>query len=149
VVVAVVAVRMVEATLDDVIDMVAVGNRLMAAVGTMDVMIVVGEVVDGSASVGVFGGDLQRMLFDGSVLILMMEVSIVNEIDVIPVLDLGVAAACVVVVVVGFVAGGWVSHGMRTLIRHPLDDQRKHRIRHDGNPFADRHAGLIRRDSVP
>jgi hypothetical protein len=117
VVVAVVAVRMVEATPDDVIDMVAVGNRLVAAVGTMDVMIVVGEVVDGSASVGVFGGDLQRMLFDRSVLILMMEVSVVDEVDVITVLHLGVAAACVVVVIVGFVASGWVIHGTCRLVR--------------------------------
>jgi len=104
VVVAVVAVRMVEATLDDVIDMVAVGNRLMAAVGTMDVMIGVREMVHGSTSIGVFGGDLQSMLLNGSVLILMMEVSVVDEVNVISVLHLGMAAAGLVAVVVGFVA---------------------------------------------
>ncbi len=57
-VVAVVAVRMVEATLDDVIHMVAVGNRLVSAAGAVDMMIGVGEMVYRSTPVGVSGRDL-------------------------------------------------------------------------------------------
>ena len=140
-VVAVVAVRMVEASLDDVIDMIAVGNRLVPAAGTMDVMIGVGKMVYGSTSVGVFDRNLQRMLINGSVLILMMEVSVMDEIDVISVLYLGVAAACIVAVVVGFVTSGWIIHDNRRLVRHPLDGQRKHASKQYENQSADRAVG--------
>jgi hypothetical protein len=104
VVVAVVAVRMVETPFDDVIDMVTVGNRLVPTTGTVDVMIGVGEMVHGSTSIGILGGNRQRVFFNGSIFILMMKVSIVDKIDVISVLDLSVAAAWAVDVIVRFVA---------------------------------------------
>jgi hypothetical protein len=104
VVVAVVSVRMVETPFDDVIDMVAVGNRLVPTAGTMHVMIGVGEMVHGSTSIGILGGNCQRMFLNGSIFILMMKVPIVDKIDVIPVLYLSVATARVVNVIVRFVA---------------------------------------------
>jgi hypothetical protein len=120
VVVAVVAVRMVETPLDDIIDMVAVGNRLVPTAGTMDVMIGVGEMVHGSTSIGIVGGNPERMFLNGSVFILMMKVSIVDKIDVIPVLYLSVAAAWVVDVIVRFVAFRWFIHGEPVYSNNPL-----------------------------
>jgi len=126
VVVAVVAVRVVEAALDDVIDMVAVGNRLVPAAGTMEVMIGVREVVYGSTSIGVLRRDLQCMFLNGSIFILMMEVTGVDKIDVVSMLYLGVATACAVDVIVGFVGVRRVIHSTCMLLRLPLAGQRKH-----------------------
>lgn len=114
VVVAVVAVRMVETPIDDVIDMVAVGNRLVPTAGTMDVVIGVCEMVHGGTSIRIAGGNRQCMFLKGSIFILMMKVSIVDKINVIPVFYLSVAAAWAVDVIVGFVACGCFIHGDST-----------------------------------
>jgi len=65
VVVAVVAVRMVQVASDEVIDMIAVRHRLVAAAGAMRVArLMAGAAVGSRAAVGVGLGDLDHVLVD-------------------------------------------------------------------------------------
>lgn len=58
-----IAVRMVQVAVDQVIDMVAVGNRFVAAAGTVAVGLVVSvALVFRGAAVRVLGADFQHML---------------------------------------------------------------------------------------
>lgn len=98
--------RMMETAINNVIHMIAVWHRLVPAFRAVDVMIRVIEMISRGTTIGVSRSDLKRMLLDRSILILMVEVSVVNEIDVISVLHHRVAAALSVVVVVG--ARAWV-----------------------------------------
>jgi hypothetical protein len=69
VVIAMVSVRMMQATIDDIINMVAMRDGLMAAVRTMDVMIGVCEVIARRATRGIFGGYIEHMLLNRAVLV--------------------------------------------------------------------------------
>jgi hypothetical protein len=65
VIVAVIAMRMMEVPIDQIIDMVAVRNLGMTATRPMDMRrIVPGTVMIGRAGIGVRGRDCQHMLFD-------------------------------------------------------------------------------------
>lgn len=88
VVVAVVAVRMVEVSIDEVVYVIPVGYRLVATAGSMDVFrFVPAARVLGSAGPGVGIRDLDLMLFDLSVLAHVVEVSVVEVVHMIAVLD--------------------------------------------------------------
>jgi curli biogenesis system outer membrane secretion channel CsgG len=109
VVVAVGAVRVVEVPADEVVDVIAVRDRVVPAAWAVGVARVVGtaSVVRGARS-GVRVGDLQLALVDVPV-VRMVEVAVVGVVDVVAVLEGGVTAAgavCVCVVVVLLVAHG-------------------------------------------
>ncbi len=100
VIVAVVAVRMMQVAVHEVIDMVAVRDRLVAAAGAVDVRGVVAGARRGVA-VGILRTDLDDVLIDVPV-VRMMQMPVVQVINVPVVLHRGVAAASAVrVVVVG------------------------------------------------
>ncbi len=108
VIIAMVAVRMVEAAVDEVIDMVAVRNRLMPAAGPMDVPRLMTLVaIIRRALVRVSRAHFDDVLID-LVSVLMVEVAIVQVVDVITVLDREVTAV------------GAVMVGMLGLDRFPL-----------------------------
>ena len=106
VVVAVAAVRVVQVTVDQVVDVVTVGHGLVAAAGAMHVVArVPATVVARSAGPGVGGVDLDLALVRVA-LVRAMHVAVVQVADVVAVLDGGVAAlgAVGVIVVVVLVA---------------------------------------------
>lgn len=112
-IVAVVSVGMMEVTIDEVVDVIAMGNGFMAAARTVDVTVfVTGLVIVVLATVGVGLGNGNDVFFDDSVGFLVMQVTIVKVVDVITMPDCGVAAVgsmLVVVIWVGFT--GTFAHG--------------------------------------
>lgn len=115
-VVAVVAVRMVEVAIDQVVDVVAVRNGRMAAVGPMHMAFLVpAAVMGGSAAIGVGGIDLENVLIDVTG-VRMVQVAIVQIIHMSVVLDSQVAAARAVLVVVVRVNLA-VAHGVSVGLR--------------------------------
>ena len=98
---------MVQVTVDEVVDVIPVRDRLVSAVRTVDVVVAVGAAVVGRATRGMRGVDLERVLFHAGIA-RVVEVTVVDVVDVIPVLDRGVTAAGAVNVVVVVVR---VGHG--------------------------------------
>ena len=95
VVVAVVAVGVMQVAVDEVVDMVSVGDRFVTTgVGA--------ALVCGGAVGWVGGADFERVLID-VVVVDVMEVAVVEVVDVARMLDCGVSAAFAVHVIVGFV----------------------------------------------
>ena len=90
-VIAVIAVRVMQVAVNQVVDVISVGNGLVA---TIDAVLVVGivsiAIVTIGAVRGVRGAYLNPVLVDMAVM-RRMQVSIVQEVDVIVVLDCGVA----------------------------------------------------------
>jgi hypothetical protein len=107
VVVAVIAVRMVEVTVDEVVDVIPVRDRLVTAAGPVHVIGRVGAARVRGATRGVRGVDLERVLFDARCTG-VVQVTVVHVVDVIPVLHCGVTAAGAVDVIVIVVR---VAHG--------------------------------------
>lgn len=99
-VVAVVSVRMMKVTTDQVIDMIPMGNRLMLATGTMNMPVIVRGRVVNHAAVRVRCAHRDSVFFDDSVFALMMKMAVVEIIDVSVVPDRGVAAVFTVLVIV-------------------------------------------------
>lgn len=99
-VVAVVSMRMMKVTINQVIDMISVGNRLMPATGTMNVPVFVRGTVVNHAAVRVCCAHRDSVFFDDSVFALMMKMAVVEIIDVSVVPDRGVAAVFTVLVIV-------------------------------------------------
>jgi hypothetical protein len=99
VVVAVAIVGVMEVAGDEVVGVVAVGDRLVAAAGAVDVAGFVAGAGVGLAALGVGGAD-----FDGALvhvpIVGVVEVAVVEVVDVIAVADSGVAAARAVNVIV-------------------------------------------------
>jgi len=93
VVVAVIAVGMMEATIDDVVDMITVWNCLVSATRTMNVTVGVFNMLHVGAATGVFLVNGENVLVDRAVLILMVEVAVVDIVDMALVANRGVAAA--------------------------------------------------------
>ncbi len=104
-VVAVIPVRVMEVTVDEVVDVIPVRDRFVAAAGPVDVVVRVGVAVVGRTARRVRGVDLERVLFDRAARG-VMQVTVVNVVDVIPVLDGGVAAARAVNVIMVVVRMG-------------------------------------------
>jgi hypothetical protein len=93
VVVAVIAVGMVQRALDQIIDMIAVRDRLMTTAETVHVVCFISLMLElWRAAIGVLGAHLEHMLLD-NVAILMVQVAVVKVVDVIAMPDCGVAAA--------------------------------------------------------
>ena len=100
-IIAVVAVRMVQVAVDEVVDVVAMRDSLVAAVRTMDVpWFVTAAGVSRSAGLGIRVTDGKGVFFNGSSICLMMKVSVMQVVDVSLVLDGRVTAACSVLVIV-------------------------------------------------
>ena len=93
VVVAVIAVGMVQPALDQIIDMIVVRHRFMTTVRSMNMLRLMARMAKRRrAAIRIRGTDLDRMLFD-DVALLMVQVAVMKVVDVIAVLDRGVAAA--------------------------------------------------------
>ncbi len=91
-IVAMIAVRMVQVAVHQVIHVVAVGNRLVAALRTMAMILLMAATgVLGRASSGVGRGDLQDVVIN-MVAMNVVQMAIVQVIGVAIVLDGGVAA---------------------------------------------------------
>jgi hypothetical protein len=113
-VVAVVAVRMVQVAVDEIIDVIPMRHGFVTARRAMDVArLMTATVVTRCTLVGVFRSDCERMLVY-MVAVHMMQMTVVQIVDVIVVLDCRVptvrAVLMVVVGVMRFVAGS--AHGV-------------------------------------
>jgi hypothetical protein len=87
VIIAVVAVGMMEVAVDQIVDMVSVRHRLMATTRPMDMTLLVPSAfMIRGAGVGILGADTQDMLID-MIAMHMMEMAIVKVVDVTVVLD--------------------------------------------------------------
>jgi hypothetical protein len=93
VIVAVIAVLMVQPPVDEIVDVVAVRHRFMPAAGAVDMpRFVIGAAVLGIATVWVSIGNLDHVLVD-MIAMRMVKVPIVQVVDVVTVLDGDVAAS--------------------------------------------------------
>jgi hypothetical protein len=109
VVVAVVAVRVVQVAVHQIIDVLAVRDRLVAAVRPVLVCRVVGAArVFRRAGAGVGAVDFQLVFLDAA-FAMVVQVAIVKVIDVVAVLDRRMTAIRAVLVVMFLVMGGHVS----------------------------------------
>jgi hypothetical protein len=96
-----IAVGMMEMPGDQVVDVVAVGDCLVAAARAMDVSrLVLAAVVPWGTSIGVALADWNRMLCYRSVAFLVAQMAVVQVIDVPVVLDLDMPAMGTVLVIV-------------------------------------------------
>ena len=92
-VVAVIAVRVMQVTADPVVGVVAMWNRLVTAAGAVHMAgIVTAAAVIRGAAVGILAGDLDHVLVDMT-LMRMMEVPVVQIVDVAAMAHGGVAAS--------------------------------------------------------
>lgn len=107
-----VAVRMVQVAIDQVVDVVAMRNRLVTTSRAVLVArLMSGALVIGRAAIGVRSGDLDLVLVN-VVGVHVMEMAVMQIIDVIAMLDSRVTAAGAVLVrVVGVVWLGTRRHG--------------------------------------
>jgi hypothetical protein len=104
VVVAVIAVGMVKAAIDEVIDVVTVGHRLVSAAGAVVVSgLVRAGLVRSGAAIGIRRRHFEGVFLDRAVRLLMMEMAVVQVVEMITVSDRGVPASVAVLVVVIFV----------------------------------------------
>lgn len=104
-VVAVIPVRVMEVTVDEVVDVIPVWDRLVAATRPVDVVARVRAAGVGRAARRVRGVDLERVFFDGAARG-VVQVTVMNVVDVVAVLDGGVAAAGAVNVIMVVVRMG-------------------------------------------
>ena len=102
-IIAVIAVRMVKMPVYEIVNVVAVRHRFVSASRTVYMIGIVSPAsVPRRAAVRVAVADLHRMFFDLAVLADVMQVTVVQVVDVVAVLDAGVLAVrAVLVVVVG------------------------------------------------
>jgi hypothetical protein len=116
-------VRVVQMTVDQVVDVVAVWNRLVSAPGSVHVTGVVGcAVVVGRAALGVGAVHGDRVLVDMTG-VLVVEVAVVQVVDMVLVPHRGMPAARLVgVVVVGVERAFVVAHTLTVL--RPYDRRR-------------------------
>ena len=63
-IVAVIAVRMMKAAVDDVVNMITMGHRFMSTARAMDMPVFVLGVGHSGAAIGILFGDWQRVLDD-------------------------------------------------------------------------------------
>jgi hypothetical protein len=103
-VVTVAIVLVVQVTVDEVVDVIAVGNCGMSATWAMDMVRAVGRAtVPPGACRRILLGNLQDMLLDPTVCGRMVQVSIVEVVDVTVVLNCGMPAVFAMNMVVVFV----------------------------------------------
>ena len=100
-VVTVVTMRVMKMPVDEIVNVVAVGDRFVPAIGTVDVAgVMPGAIVSRRAGVRVRVGHLEHVFFDLAVFTNVMQVAVVQIIDMVAVLDSGVFAVRAVLVVV-------------------------------------------------
>ncbi len=92
-------VDVMQATIHQVVDVVAVGNGLVAAVRTMDMIGRMATALTMSAVIGIDGTDLQHMLIH-VIAMHMVQMAIVEIVDMAVMLDSGVAAVRTVLMAV-------------------------------------------------
>ena len=95
-----IAVGMMESSLHDVVHVIAVGYGLVPAIGAVHMIFFMAGVFDLSAAIRVRLGHGQRMLIDGAIFILVMEMAIMQIIDVVAVANGGVSTTFPVLVIV-------------------------------------------------
>lgn len=101
VVITVAVVGVMQVAVDQVADVIAVGYRFVAAAGAVDVIGGMAAAdVAGRAAVGVLGRNFDGVMLDGAALLLMVKMAVVQIIDMVAVLDGGVAAAFTVIMIV-------------------------------------------------
>lgn len=109
VIVAMAVMDVMQAAIHQVVDVVTVGNGLVAAVRTMDMIGRVATALTVSAVIGIDGADLQHMLVH-VIAMHMVQMAIVEIVDMAVMLDGGVAAIRTVLMavirVMLFAAGG-------------------------------------------
>jgi hypothetical protein len=98
-IVAMAVVDVMQATIHQVVDVVAVGNGLVAAVRTMDMIGRMATALTMSAVIGIDGTDLQHMLIH-VIAMHMVQMAIVEIVDMAVMLDSGVAAVRTVLMAV-------------------------------------------------
>jgi len=103
VVVTVIAMRVVEVTVNQIVDVVTVRNHFVAAIWTVNMArVMTAALMVWRARVRVGGGDVKRVLFDLPIGADVMHVAIVQVVNVIAVLNARVfAIRAVLVVVIG------------------------------------------------
>jgi hypothetical protein len=88
-----IAVRVVQASIDQIINMITVGNSLMAAVWAMPMLrIMPGSAMIGVAPIGVCRADFKHVLF-GAPVLNMLQMAVVEIIDVVLVANANMAAS--------------------------------------------------------
>jgi hypothetical protein len=98
VIVAVITVWMMEPAVDQIVDVIAMRDRLMAASGPMHMLGVVSRVSEFRRAAGrVLGAHLDDMFFD-NVALLMVEMAVVEIVDVVAVLNGDMTASRAVLV---------------------------------------------------
>lgn len=102
-IVAMAIVRMMQVAIDQVVDMIAVGNRGVTAIRSVHVTArVTTAEVPASAIRGIRGVHLQNVLFDNAIARGVVQVTVVQEINMVAMLNPGMAAFWTVdVVMVG------------------------------------------------
>jgi hypothetical protein len=107
-----IAMRMMQVAIDEVIDVVAMRHRLVTAAGAVDMAsLMPGALVVGGAGVGIRRADLDHMFID-MVPMRVMQMAVMQVIDVIAMANGGMAAARAMLVIVVLVMGmGAVRHG--------------------------------------
>lgn len=115
-VVAVIPVGMMQMAVHEVADMVAVGHGFVTAARAMDMaLLVAAAIMIWRAAVRVLIGDFDRVLVH-MILMRMMQMAVMKIIDMVVVLDCGVAAVRAVLVRVGFVVGKIAAHFSVSLV---------------------------------
>lgn len=94
-------VRMVQVAIDQVVDMVSMRHRFVAAIWAVDMgRVMAGALVIRRADVWITCRDIQDVLYHRSIGLLMMEVTVVQVVDVPFMLDCSMSAARAMLVVV-------------------------------------------------
>lgn len=84
--------RMMKPAVHEIVDVIAVGNGLMSAIGTMNMAGVVAHMTKlRRAAVGILGADVDGVLLDG-VAGLVVQMAVMQVVDMIAVFDPDVAA---------------------------------------------------------
>jgi len=85
--------RMMETSIDNVVHVIAMRDRLMSAPGAMNVAIFVFDVGHAGAAIGVLARHGEHVLVDRTIFVLVMEMTVVEIIDVIAMPDGRMSAA--------------------------------------------------------
>ncbi|WP_265975013.1 hypothetical protein [Brucella intermedia] len=100
-----VIVLVMQAAIDEIIDVIAMRHRFVTTVWAMDVVVIMTNVgLDRMASVGIHGANFDHM-FINMIAMWMMQMTIMQVINVITVPDCGVTTTSAMLVVVRFMMG--------------------------------------------
>lgn len=90
-----------QVTIDEIVDVIAVGNRFMATTWSMDMVgSVTSTTMTTCASSRIVRIDIERMLLDAACIGRVMQMTVMQIVDVVLVLDRGMPALCAVLVIV-------------------------------------------------